>query len=184
MSKIFIALLAIVSASITLFSQEKETRHLRKVELKNNDSSVVATYLISKQNINPAPKVYYYWFENNSIFYNQSGISGFLLHSEYTVKDSKGRMIVKGQFEMGLKTGIWKYWHPNGVLKKAEKFEKGMLVKILEEYDSAGNNLIIKKSFLNGFSIIRKKQKTIIEPHVEVTDTTTVKPAAGQDKPE
>lgn len=70
-------------------------------------------------------KLTYYVFKNPSA----------LKHGSYTVSKNIDRSTVileKGEYNMGLKVGIWYYYNYNGMLKKEEMYETGKLKQSIE----------------------------------------------------
>lgn len=95
-----------------------------------------------------------YWFKSGRIHQTQGSYYGRLLHGRYLVTDSDRRLLEEGQFKNGIKTGTWRTWHENGILKSIwrRRFGLGGNSWQLREYNSNGD--LIKKGFenRNGFT--------------------------------
>ena len=73
------------------------------------------------------------------------GASGELLHSEYTKYFAGNKLAEKGTYEYGLKTGIWKKWHPNGALMEETRWVEGEKYGAYHFYDDHGKLIITGK---------------------------------------
>lgn len=83
--------------------------------------------------------VEYFWFESGIIQSSFYDYAGKVLHGSYQKLTSNGyQLIEKGDFDYGIKKGHWKYWFPNGKLKKREYWKKGKLHGVYEEFDKKG----------------------------------------------
>lgn len=68
----------------------------------------------------------YYWFKGGAIHSAQSGISGELLNDKFSKLYLGNQLAEQGQFENGLKDGLWKTWYENGNLQSVENWKKGL----------------------------------------------------------
>jgi antitoxin component YwqK of YwqJK toxin-antitoxin module len=153
---IFVALLFICFQIVN--GQEYKEDFTREIEVKNTDSIVKTYILVSGKAISPDKPVLYYWYYDNKIHFNQSGIAGFPLHGKYLVFDRNGKLTCSGFFQNGLKDGEWKYWFNNGNIKRLEKYKLGLLKGLPSNYDENGDIIITKKSHSNFFEFFRKKK--------------------------
>ncbi len=159
--------------------QEYKKDFIREVEVKNNDSVVRAHILISGKKIIPNENVIYYWYNENKIYFNQSGIAGFPLHGMYFVFNRAGKLISSGNFQNGLKIGEWKYWYPNGNIKRIEYYKSGRLKNTPSNFDEKGNSITKETPSKFHFFLRRKKveQDTIQNNiHEKPLQDTTTKP--------
>lgn len=107
----------------------------------------------------------YYWYGGNQISITQGGYSGKLLNGDY--QDIYGNKNLKesGIFKEGLKTGIWKNWTDEGVLKDEFTFHKGKRKGTYFRYDQHGK-VAEKGNFqddlLNGKQEIMKSDSTVV----------------------
>ena len=158
--KILFGILILVFLSfLQVNCQEKKKEFTREIEVKTADSIVKTFILISGEKVIPDKSGIYYWYDNGKIHFNQSGIAEFPLHGKYSVFDLKGKLTCSGEFQKGLKIGEWKYWYPNGSIKRTENYKEGQLKGKPTCYDDQGN-LVTKKSSKNFFSIFSKKHGT------------------------
>lgn len=70
-------------------------------------------------------------------------------HGKYVESYRDGQKYAEGQFDMGLHTGQWKYWHPNGQLCKTVEFKAGKPHGSWEIFRADGT-LEASKSYENG----------------------------------
>ncbi len=47
-------------------------------------------------------------------------------HGDYEERDAEGRLILKGQFDQGLKTGVWTQFNEKGQKTAERYFEKNV----------------------------------------------------------
>lgn len=67
----------------------------------------------------------YYWFKGGAIHTSENGTSGQLLHDTFEKFYLNNQLAEKGNFESGLKVGLWRTWHQNGVLKSTQDWASG-----------------------------------------------------------
>lgn len=67
----------------------------------------------------------YYWFKSGEIHTSRYGAGGFVLHKTYSKFYESNQLAEKGEFNYGLKDGVWKSWYKNGQLKEVLKWNKG-----------------------------------------------------------
>ena len=83
----------------------------------------------------------YYWFVKDTILVTQSGHDGKLLHGKFHVFYPNKNLMEEGQFKYGLKTGLWKSWHPNGLLRQTVNWMNGSINGNFEEFDQTGRKI-------------------------------------------
>lgn len=83
----------------------------------------------------------YYWFKGGAIHHSTAGFSGEALHESYQKFFLNNQLAEQGQFNKGLKTGIWKSWFPNGKLQTVATWWDGSLKGNYLRYDDQGNLL-------------------------------------------
>jgi antitoxin component YwqK of YwqJK toxin-antitoxin module len=83
----------------------------------------------------------YYWFKGGAIHNSQSGVAGELLHDRFTKFYRGNQMAEQGSFNNGLKNGIWKSWHRNGMLQSEEYWKQGLKAGLSNVYDVEGKLL-------------------------------------------
>jgi len=67
----------------------------------------------------------YYWYKSGEIHNSYGASSGKLLHLDYTKYFRNNQLAEKGSFHYGLKSGLWKKWYGNGVLKQEHRWRNG-----------------------------------------------------------
>lgn len=104
----------------------------------------------------------YHWYTTDYFGVNYGGFNGYLLSGNYKKVSFNGNLLVQGEFSNGLKDGIWKYWYPNGNLKRVETWSKGVVRSNILEYNNEG-------------VIIGTPTNTSIETDKSQADSSTVK---------
>jgi antitoxin component YwqK of YwqJK toxin-antitoxin module len=66
----------------------------------------------------------YYWFKSGEIHSSRYGAGGFVLHKTYSKFYESNQLAEKGEFNYGLKDGVWKSWYKNGQLKEIVKWNR------------------------------------------------------------
>jgi hypothetical protein len=100
----------------------------------------------------------YYWFSGNQINITQGGYSGKLLNGDYEDLYNNKNLKTTGAFEQGLKTGTWKNWTEEGILKDQFSFHAGQKNGPYFKYDSLGK--VIEKGFYQD-DLLNGKQETV-----------------------
>lgn len=80
----------------------------------------------------------YYWFHQGEVMSTVGNYSGKLLHGVFEKFDRDGRLLEKGTFDNGLKTGLWTTWHVNGNLATQRHWSKGWRTNEFTEYYDNG----------------------------------------------
>ncbi len=103
------------------FSPDLQKRVFRKgvFDIECYISSKKVNYLSNKE--------LYYWYKSGEIHYSQSNIGGNVLHNAYLKYYRSNQLAEKGEFNYGLKTGVWKSWYENGNLKERILWDNGIL---------------------------------------------------------
>lgn len=94
-------------------------------------------YTTSKK-IKPEANKMYYWFKGGLIHCAQSGVAGDLLNDKFTKMYHSNQLAEQGEFRNGLKIGLWKTWHPNGIVKTSVYWRNGLKTGIFYSYDENG----------------------------------------------
>lgn len=111
---------------------------VRPVTITTEDSLIKAFVWDKPIKRHVKVKYPYYWYGNNSIHKNVGNFSGKLLHGKYEVFDSKNNLVSKGNFDKGLKQGVWTYWHSGGSMKSLFTYKNGILEGPFKLYDGLG----------------------------------------------
>ena len=90
-----------------------------------SDANFKYEFYTSYKKITPSGGKTYYWFKGGAIHSSESGIGGELLNDKFAKFYHGNQLAEAGQFEDGLKTGIWKTWYPTGILKTTEVWKSG-----------------------------------------------------------
>jgi antitoxin component YwqK of YwqJK toxin-antitoxin module len=80
----------------------------------------------------------YFWFKGGAIHNAESGIAGTLLHDKFVKMYHSNQLAEQGQFEEGLKVGLWKTWHQNGTIETTQKWKNGLKSGEYLQYDENG----------------------------------------------
>ena len=107
------------------------------------------------------PKVNYSWYRNGSLKSTMGDYSGNLLHGKYEKFDSYGNLLVKGDFQYGVKNGQWKYWDSLGVIHTEETWKKGFLLQRI----SVDKDIITLEPFKNNRlhgKVIKKRNDELV----------------------
>jgi antitoxin component YwqK of YwqJK toxin-antitoxin module len=129
--------------------------NLKSINLTNGDTVVKTTVRTINKKLKTKIGYTYYWFSSGYINHNVGSCTGKLLHGRYEVFDKELKLIVQGTFNLGLKTGIWMNWYPNGNIKFIGNYKKGLLcgaVKLYSENGQINSLLRYKNGLLDGRS--------------------------------
>jgi hypothetical protein len=96
-------------------------------------------FYTTAKKIKPNTAKTYFWFKGGLIHEAQGGIAGDLLDDKFTKMYHTNQLAEQGQFKEGLRVGLWKTWHPNGVLATTLAYSKGLRCGKYFRYDENGN---------------------------------------------
>ncbi len=96
-------------------------------------------FYTTNKKIKPKTAKTYYWFKGGLIHEAQGGIAGDLLDDKFTKMYHSNQLAEQGQFKEGLRVGLWKTWHQNGVLATTLSYSKGLRCGKYFRYDENGN---------------------------------------------
>lgn len=97
------------------------------ITLHDGAKTLRFTLYTGKKNVTAKKGYRYYWFGNTRIHTTVGDYSGRLLDGSYTVLNELGGLSEKGNFDKGLKTGIWVIWKNTGDIMYRLKYSKGEL---------------------------------------------------------
>lgn len=83
----------------------------------------------------------YHWYVKDTILITQYGYDGKLLNGKFNIFYPNKNLMEQGQFKYGLKTGLWKSWHPSGLLKQTVNWADGLRHGSFEEFDPSGRKI-------------------------------------------
>jgi len=89
-------------------------------------------------NVNADATKTYAWYSGNQINTTQGGFNGKLLDGEFTEYFLNKNLKSKGEFEEGLKVGLWRNWRENGQLESSVHFLKGVMAGRSQNHDEQG----------------------------------------------
>lgn len=170
-----ILLVSVVVMAITVLKgQSLEWQPLtREIVVDQGDSILRFRVLIKQDQIKVYSNRDYYWHNKGQINKNQGDYAGELLHGDYQVFDADKKLITKGQFDSGLKTGTWKKWNSEGITIRIENYSKGLLNGTLQIFDNLGN-LIEERDYHDG-NLVQSDNKTFkIFKSEEKADTAQI----------
>lgn len=122
----------------TIHTNAQDFINIRKISLFRGDTSIVAGILADVRIDEVDPGAFYYWYGNGQINTNQGGYSGHLLHGEYVEYGPSGKMLLKGIYERGVRSGHWIYWNNAGGIRETREYEDGLLEGTTIRYRSDG----------------------------------------------
>jgi hypothetical protein len=96
-------------------------------------------FYTTDKKVKPKATKTYYWFKGGLIHEAQGGIAGDLLDDKFTKMYHSNQLAEQGQFKNGLRIGLWKTWHQNGVLATTLSYSKGLRSGKYFRYDESGN---------------------------------------------
>ena len=134
----------------------------REVNINAGDSLMIARILINHEKIKTDNNLTYFWYHGGKINANAGDFAGELLHGVYLTYDNRKNLITKGNYYYGLKDGTWKYWFPDGKLKRVINWHKGLLDGTSKIYNKEGvlvRTMEYKNGQLKGFPVFNKNDK-------------------------
>jgi hypothetical protein len=95
-------------------------------------------FYTTAKKIKPKTNKTYFWFKGGFIHEAQGGIAGDLLDDKFTKMYLSNQLAEQGHFKDGLRVGLWKTWHQNGVLASTINYNKGFRSGEYFRYDENG----------------------------------------------
>lgn len=87
----------------------------------------------------------YFWYKSGEIHNSIGNAAGELLHLQYVKYYADNSLAERGEFEYGLKKGVWKQWYPNGVIMEESRWVDGVKYGPYFYYDKMGELVITGK---------------------------------------
>lgn len=106
----------------------------------------------------------YFWYKSGDIHRSIGSSAGELLHLQYVKYYVGNNLAEKGEFEYGLKKGIWKQWYPNGKIMEESRWVDGAKYGDYSYFNETGELLITGK--------YRDNVKTDVWINLKTLDTT------------
>lgn len=103
-----------------------------------SDKNFRYEFYVTDKSVTPKPNKIYYWFKGGAIHNAQGGFGGALLNNKFLKTYHSNQIAEQGVFKNGLKVGIWKTWHPNGIIETTQKWSKGLRTGMYYKYDTNG----------------------------------------------
>lgn len=139
-----------------------------------SDANFRYEFYTTDKKITPKNDKVYYWFKGGLIHCAQGGAIGMLLHGSFTKMYHSNQLAEQGSFDNGLKIGLWKSWHPNGVIHVTQKWANGLKSGDYHLYDENGLELERGKfkndhkqgvwiDFVKKDTVVYKKGKPVIK---------------------
>jgi hypothetical protein len=110
-----------------------------------SDSNFRYEFSVTEKTVIPRSGTIYYWFKGGAVHHAQSGVGGQLLDGRYTKAYHSNNIAEQGNFKVGLKAGIWKTWHSNGMVATVESYKKGVKNGKFDKFDAKGE--LIEKGY-------------------------------------
>lgn len=115
--------------------------------------------------VKPQANKTYFWFKGGAIHNTQGGIAGTVLNDKFVKMYHSNQLAEQGEFENGLKVGLWTTWHPNGTIQTTQNWKKGVRNGIYYRYGLQGGLAEegkYKKDKKHGKWIDYEKKDTIV----------------------
>lgn len=132
-------LLAIVMVFLLLSFQDYEPELKKRI----TDTAFRYEFYVTTKEPEIRAGRMYYWFRAGAIHNSENGVSGQLLNDVFEKFYLNNQLAEKGEFRKGLKVGLWKTWHTNGVLESIQYWNEGRKKGTYYQYSNKGE--IIEK---------------------------------------
>jgi len=123
---------------------------VQKKVIRNKEFDI--HFFISLESKKTTQDKFYYWYKSGNINRSFGDSGGELLHLEYIKYYNTNQLAEKGNFNYGLKQGLWRSWHRNGVLKESLKWKYGEKNGDFLSYNDHGE-IVISGKFKNNLKI-------------------------------
>lgn len=140
----------------------------RRIILYEKDAVVEAEIVRNRHlRVKVNPESFYHWFDNNQLFSNQGGYSGWLLDGAFKRFGlEKHQLLEAGTFSLGLKTGEWKAWDEKGFISESVCWDGGKKHGLSSFY--MGGKLVSRQEYRNG---VLHGVRMVIQPDGTVVET-------------
>lgn len=172
-NKTLFLIIAMVGSS-DCFSQNQLYKNPKDIVRIIREDSVIEVGLIKADSkIRIIKDANYFWYDVDTILNTIEGFNGKLLHGKYTVTNKYKNLSEEGFFKHGLKSGNWRRWYPNGLLKERSKFRSGVLHGIYSFYDANGR--VIKEGEYHKGKFFGKEFIYNIDGSIDKKNITKIK---------
>lgn len=121
-------------------------------------------FTITKK-INPKRNKTYFWFKGGLIHQAEFGIAGEVLNGSFKKYFHSNQLAEQGEFNKGLKIGLWKSWHENGKIETTQTWRSGQKNGDFFKYNNSGEIIEkgkFSKNLKHGLWIDLVKKDTVI----------------------
>jgi len=123
----------------------------------NYDEHTVVAHVKPADEVKALSDRRYFWFAGNHINSTQGGYSDQLLNGGYQDFYLNKNLKEAGYFDKGLKSGIWKNWTEDGLLKDQFSFSKGKRKGLYILYGTQG--IVLEKGHYENDLLNGKQEK-------------------------
>lgn len=170
MNKIYYTKLSLLILFVFFTSFTSDPYSIKRI----SDANFRYEFYTTDKKVSPKNHKIYYWFKGGAIHSAQGGVIGMLLHGDFTKMYHSNQLAEQGSFDNGLKVGLWKSWHPNGVIHVTQKWANGLKSGEYHLYDENGLELERGKfkndhkqgvwiDFVKKDTVVYKKGKPVIK---------------------
>lgn len=159
------ALILWLTMSFGLNAQVPESlRHCKTSEYKMD-----FYILLKEKKVRYVDSLSYAWFKSQKIHHTQGASAGYLLHGKYFKYYHSGQLAEQGEFEYGLKNGVWMSWDESGKMESVYQFKSGVLHGDFKVYNA-------EKSTVKAGKFRKGKEKLPREKKTKEVETDEEKP--------
>ena len=110
----------------TSFAQKVSVSNY-EIILRTSEGTIRARVTNKKKKIREKPDRQYCGYYLNQLFCKQGELQGKPLNGKYLRYDPKDNILESGNFNFGLKQGVWKQLSPEGLLTETCQYREGIL---------------------------------------------------------
>ncbi|RYG50323.1 MAG: hypothetical protein EOO01_10975 [Chitinophagaceae bacterium] len=122
-------------------------------------------FYTTQKEVRPKSGRQYYWFKGGAIHNAQAGIAGELLTGRFIKTYHSNQIAEQGEFDNGLKRGLWKTWYQDGTLQSEQYWNDGQRDGEWRAYDFSGVMTVAgkyQKGLRDGRWIDYQKKDTVM----------------------
>ncbi len=127
-TRLLIMILIVILSQFTgtSFAQKMSVSNY-EIILRTSEGTIRAWVTDKKKKIREKPDRQYCGYYLNQLFCKQGELQGKPLHGKYLRYDLKDNILESGNFNYGLKQGVWKQLSPEGMLTETCQYQEGIL---------------------------------------------------------
>ena len=114
--------------SCAAYGQKISAYGMDKVRIIAGEKIIVAEIIPVSSEPRIKTACFYYWYSGNAIHSSQGGYSGRLLNGRYNEYYLNNNLKEQGNFNKGLKDGLWKSWNESGALSQVSNWKNGAIL--------------------------------------------------------